>query len=132
MYLILAVGLLHPSFSYDGNSEQLPKYVADVTTLKTCNIKLIEQIIEYIKERYADDTKLQEQVLRSISSGCISKDDLIAVALGLGIDPGVIMVALDVASSTGSKTPVNIAPSPGDVGSGGGTGSGDSSLTSGN
>lgn len=132
MFLVLAIGLLNPSFTYDGEVQNLPTHVAEITKLKTCNNKLVEQIVQFVKDKYPEDQQLHENILRSISSTCISKDELIAIALGIGMDPAIIMVALDAASSSGGNQPIVTAPVPGSTGPGGGTGSGDSSLASGN
>lgn len=129
MYTLLLVLGLSGGFEYTGKVDDLPKYVAEITKLKTCNIKLIEQIIQYLQQQEGTTPEVIEEVMRAISKTCISDDDLIALALAMGIDPALLG---GPTASGGQQTQIPIAPVPGNVGSGGGTGSGSPELASGN
>ncbi|MBN8447258.1 MAG: hypothetical protein J0M22_17480 [Gammaproteobacteria bacterium] len=138
----LAVALLAPvAMAQDANSDvaglyataqaegqTLPEFVGKITSLKTCNPKLAEKVIEFAIEQAKNDPALVEEVLRSVANSCVDDDTLTAFVVGLGIDPTVVTKVrqTQTAGGGGGPTPANPPGGPG-VGGGGGSGSNTSS-----
>lgn len=105
--------------------QTLTEFVGQITSMKTCNPKLAEKVIEFAIEQAQNDPVLVEEILRNVSNSCVDDDTLTAYVVGLGIDPTLVSQVRQTQTAAGGGLPgANPATPPGGPGVGNGGGSG--------